>query len=94
MKQAVMKDAAEGTEDEFKTAEDGTEYVSKGTKSLAAEWLAYGITRKVTKRPTMTLSYGAKKFGFTEQILEDTIYPHLEHHPLAFSIWLTRFGIH
>lgn len=85
VKQAVMKDAAEGTEDELKTAEDGAEYVSKGTKSLAAEWLAYGITRKVTKRPTMTLSYGAKKFGFTEQILEDTIYPHLEHHPLAFS---------
>lgn len=85
VKQAVMKDAAEGTGDELKTAEDGAEYVSKGTKSLAAEWLAYGITRKVTKRPTMTLSYGAKKFGFTEQILEDTIYPHLEHHPLAFS---------
>lgn len=85
VKQAVMKDAAEGTEDEFKTAEDGTEYVSKGTKALANEWLAYGITRKVTKRPTMTLSYGAKKFGFTEQILEDTIYPHLEHNPLAFS---------
>lgn len=85
VKQAVLKDAAEGTEDELKTAEDGAEYVSKGTKSLAAEWLAYGITRKVTKRPTMTLSYGAKKFGFTEQILEDTIYPHLEHHPLAFS---------
>lgn len=85
VKKAVMKDVAEGTEDELKTAEDGAEYVSKGTKSLAAEWLAYGITRKVTKRPTMTLSYGAKKFGFTEQILEDTIYPHLEHHPLAFS---------
>lgn len=85
VKQAVMKDAAEGTEDELKTAEDGAEYVSKGTKALANEWLAYGITRKVTKRPTMTLSYGAKKFGFTEQILEDTIYPHLEHHPLAFS---------
>lgn len=85
VKKAVMKDAQGGTEDELKTAEDGTEYVSKGTKALANEWLAYGITRKVTKRPTMTLSYGAKKFGFTEQILEDTIYPCLEHHPLAFS---------
>lgn len=85
VKKAVMKDAQGGTEDELKTAEDGTEYVLKGTKSLAKEWLAYGITRKVTKRPTMTLSYGAKKFGFTEQILEDTIYPCLEHHPLSFS---------
>lgn len=85
VKQAILKDAAEGTEDEFKTAEDGSEYVSKGTKSLAKEWLAYGVTRKVTKRPTMTLSYGAKKYGFTEQILEDTIYSCLNHHPLAFS---------
>lgn len=85
VKKALLKDAQGGTEDEFKTAEDGTEYVSKGTKALAKEWLAYGITRKVTKRPTMTLSYGAKKYGFTEQILEDTIYPCLEHHPLAFS---------
>lgn len=85
VKRSVMKDAQGGTEDELKTTEDGTEYVSKGTKALANEWLAYGITRKVTKRPTMTLSYGAKKFGFTEQILEDTIYPCLEHHPLAFS---------
>lgn len=85
VKKALLKDAAEGTEDELKTAEDGSEYVSKGTKSLAKEWLAYGVTRKVTKRPTMTLSYGAKKYGFTEQILEDTIYPCLNHHPLAFS---------
>lgn len=85
VKKALIKDAAEGTEDELKTAEDGSEYVSKGTKSLAKEWLAYGVTRKVTKRPTMTLSYGAKKYGFTEQILEDTIYPWLNHHPLAFS---------
>lgn len=85
VKKALIKDAAEGTEDELKTAEDGSEYVSKGTKALAKEWLAYGVTRKVTKRPTMTLSYGAKKYGFTEQILEDTIYPCLNHHPLAFS---------
>lgn len=85
VKKALLKDAAEGTEDELKTAEDGSEYVSKGTKALAKEWLAYGVTRKVTKRPTMTLSYGAKKYGFTEQLLEDTIYPCLNHHPLAFS---------
>lgn len=85
VKKVLLKDAAEGTEDELKTAEDGSEYVSKGTKALAKEWLAYGVTRKVTKRPTMTLSYGAKKYGFTEQLLEDTIYPCLNHHPLAFS---------
>lgn len=85
VKKALQKDALDGTEDELKTADDGQEYVSKGTKALAKEWLDYGVTRKVTKRPTMTLSYGAKKYGFTEQILEDTIYPCLEHQPLAFS---------
>ena len=86
VKEQVEKDAQEGTDDEMKSVEeDGSTYLAKGTKSLAKEWLSYGITRKVTKRPTMTLSYGAKKFGFTEQILEDTIYPALEKHPLAFS---------
>jgi len=31
------------------------------------------ITRKVCKRPVMTLAYGATKFGFRQQIIEDTI---------------------
>jgi DNA-directed RNA polymerase len=31
------------------------------------------ITRKVTKRPVMTLAYGAKRFGFVGQIEEDTL---------------------
>lgn len=82
----LKKDLVEGTVDEVKTTKDGnSEYISKGTKSLAKEWLDYGVTRKVTKRPTMTLCYGASRYGFTEQVLEDTVYPALNHNPIAFS---------
>lgn len=81
----VRKDALEGTEDTLATAEDGTQYVKLGTKTLAKEWLDFGINRYVTKRPVMTLPYGAAQFGFKEQILEDTIYPALSKHPDAFK---------
>lgn len=43
-----------------------------GTKTLAQTWLAYGVTRKVCKRPVMTLAYGSAVHGFTDQIIEDT----------------------
>lgn len=40
-----------------------------GTNWLAAKWLSSGlVTRKLTKRPTMTFGYGSKKFGFRNQI--------------------------
>lgn len=84
VKELLKRDLAEGTIDEMVEGEDGT-YLKKGTKSMAREWLDLGITRKVTKRPTMTLCYGASKFGFADQILEDTIYPALSKNPIAFS---------
>jgi DNA-directed RNA polymerase len=31
------------------------------------------VTRSVTKRPVMTLAYGARQFGFVKQVEEDTI---------------------
>lgn len=80
----VKKDASEGTGDAVVVGEDG-EYVKKGTKSLAQEWLNHGITRSVTKRCVMTLPYGAARFGFKEQILEDTVYPALHKNPIAFQ---------
>lgn len=43
-----------------------------GTKALAEAWLSYGITRKVCKRPVMTLAYGSGQYGFGNQIFEDT----------------------
>lgn len=51
-----------------------------GTKVLAKQWLDYGITRKVTKRSVMTLPYGSKQFGFTDQLLEDIIGPAIQKH--------------
>ena len=38
---------------------------------LARRWLSSGLlTRKLTKRPTMTFGYGSKVFGFQDQIIE------------------------
>lgn len=85
VKELLKKDMQEGTDDIIEATEDGSSYLKKGTKSLAKEWLDHGVSRSVTKRPTMTLCYGASKFGFADQILEDTVYPALAHNPLSFS---------
>lgn len=39
--------------------------------TMALEWLAHKIDRKVTKRATMTLCYGSKQYGWKEQLMED-----------------------
>lgn len=84
--EALKKDLEEGTQDTVeKSKSNGQEYIKKGTKSLAQEWLNFGVDRSVTKRCVMTLPYGAKKFGFKDQILEDTVYPAVQHNILAFS---------
>lgn len=70
VKVLLKKDAVEGTPDSWDEKKLKTKY---GTKTLAQLWLTFGINRKVTKRPTMTLAYGAKKTGYTSQIMEDTI---------------------
>lgn len=46
-----------------------------GVALMAKTWLDIGITRKVCKRPVMTLAYGATRFGFGEQIYKDTVEP-------------------
>jgi DNA-directed RNA polymerase len=51
-------------------ATSGEEEVSK----LALGWLSFtGKWRSVAKRPVMTLAYGAKRFGFRDQVFQDTI---------------------
>lgn len=85
VKELLKKNKQEGTDDTIEATEDGSSYLKKGTKSLAKEWLDHGVSRSVTKRPTMTLCYGAGKFGFADQVLEDTVYPALAHNPLSFS---------
>ena len=85
VKELLKKNKQEGTDDTIEATEDGSSYLKKGTKSLAKEWLDHGVSRSVTKRPTMTLCYGAGKFGFADQVLEDTVYPALAYNPLSFS---------
>lgn len=70
VKEFLTEDAMNGTLDEWDEDKLRTKY---GSKTLAQIWLNFGINRKVTKRPTMTLAYGAKKAGYTSQIMEDTI---------------------
>jgi DNA-directed RNA polymerase, mitochondrial len=71
----VKHDLVHGTEDGLGHTDEGLAYVIEGTKSLAAQWLQFGITRKVTKRSVMTLAYGSKEYGFKEQLMEDIIRP-------------------
>ena len=71
----VKHDVEEGTEDQLKHSDEGVPYVKEGTKTIAKQWLEFGITRKVTKRSVMTLAYGSKEYGFKEQLMEDIIRP-------------------
>lgn len=58
--QSVNHDPENGTEDEPKLVKDKPTFV-EGTKSLAAQWLEFGINRKVTKRAVMMLCHGSKQ---------------------------------
>lgn len=69
----LRENAVNGTSDAWITNKFGEKTMKWGTKTLAQQWLSYGVNRKVTKRCVMTLAYGAKQFGFKEQILEDTL---------------------
>lgn len=69
------RDIAEGTDDELRHTEDGHPFLKEGTKTLAKQWLEFGITRKTCKRSVMTLAYGSKEFGFKEQVMEDILFP-------------------
>ena len=81
-------DAINGTEPGIREKEVNGKSITihdKGTKALAAEWLAYGIDRKVTKRSVMTLAYGSKEYGFADQVFEDTVDPANEKTPGSFE---------
>lgn len=82
----LKDDAKNGTDDAYVVdPKSKEEYLKKGTQSLATEWLKHGVTRKVTKRSVMTLCYGSKQYGFSEQVYEDTVMPAVLDNPLAFS---------
>lgn len=44
-------------------------------KDQALQALAFGVDRKLVKRATMTYSYGSKKFGMANQLMEDLMKP-------------------
>ena len=66
----------------------GKKCIKYGTKELASEWLMYarekfgtdGIKRKVCKRSVMTLAYGSRTYGFSENLKSDIIKPWLDEH--------------
>lgn len=76
----LKEDAQKGSTDHYDEEKMKLIY---GHKTLAQIWLNFGVNRKVTKRPTMTLAYGAKKNGYTEQIMEDTIKKAMREKPDA-----------
>lgn len=74
----LQRHAEHGSEDEIKTEIDEetgeiTEVRILGERTLARQWMTYGVTRKVTKRSVMTLAYGSKQYGFADQVREDTV---------------------
>jgi DNA-directed RNA polymerase, mitochondrial len=80
--EAVNLVSGEAPRDIYQTVADEvsklvqTDILSTNEKDagFAKGWVG-NVTRKVTKRPTMTLSYGAKQFGFTDQVFTDTVSP-------------------
>lgn len=79
----LRKDFSNGTDDGCKiiTDDKSGEVIEKrelGTKGMAAAWLEYGVTRSVTKRSVMTLAYGSKAYGFTDQVRDDTVQPAID----------------
>ena len=68
-------DAIHGTDDELKHNDEGEAYIAYGTKTIAQQWLKFGINRKVTKRSVMTLAYGSREYGFKDQLMEDILWP-------------------
>jgi DNA-directed RNA polymerase len=73
----VERDATNHTPTKVKRKDaDGNEVEVDGPpiSTIALGWLGK-VNRKVCKRPVMTLAYGAKRFGFRDQVFVDTIKP-------------------
>lgn len=58
--------------------------------ALIAQGWAGKVNRKVTKRPVMTLAYGARRFGFVSQVEEDTIKPWRTENPVEYPFITTN----
>jgi DNA-directed RNA polymerase len=53
-------------------------------RRLYAQGWAGNVTRDTCKRPVMTLAYGAKRFGFVNQVEDDTLKPWKEDRPESY----------
>ena len=42
-------------------------------KPYAQEWLNYGVTRKITKRPIMTICYGSTRYSCTDFVKDELV---------------------
>ncbi|MCI4663088.1 MAG: hypothetical protein MRY74_00055 [Neomegalonema sp.] len=73
--EAQRGDAADADEEARRNAE------------LARQWLSFGVDRKLCKRPTMTYGYGARGFGYAEQVLSDVLAPAYEAHCAGGGAW-------
>lgn len=76
----LREDLDKGSQDSTETKADPdtgeiTERRLLGTRTLANGWLSHGVDRSVTKRSVMTLAYGSKEYGFTDQVRDDIITP-------------------
>lgn len=76
-------DVVSGSENSVKILENKktgevTEKRILGSRTLAEQWLAFGVDRGVTKRSVMTLAYGSKEYGFADQVFEDTVMPAID----------------
>jgi DNA-directed RNA polymerase len=61
-------------------AENVLKRITEDSSELSSLWLGLHaeiglVSRKLTKRPTMTFGYGSKRYGFKEQLME-----YLRHH--------------
>jgi DNA-directed RNA polymerase, mitochondrial len=95
-------------QDVYQVAADSLVEILESEKDnpLAKEWLEFGISRKTTKRATMTICYGSRKggisvdkvtrkmktFGWTEQLMTDIIdgNEHNFENPMKSAVYLAN----
>jgi DNA-directed RNA polymerase len=68
--------------DIYQTVANRTAENVGAVEGMSTEWLGFGITRKLAKKPVMTLPYGSTLQSCRESI-EDYIYEHIETSPWA-----------
>jgi DNA-directed RNA polymerase len=70
------------------------EDLENSSEDLAKAWLDYGVSRSTVKRNTMTYGYSSGKYGFADQLFEDTMRPlsdkvmrgELKEHPFGDKV--------